>query len=90
MNLYVFRATACALFILAFTSRYTQAAIISGAVTTDGGAVVNLSGLELMSLDHQDVTGDYTSFNVLWDTYDDAGTIWDLNGWRLSSLNIKL
>ena len=61
------------------------AAIISGAVTTDSGAVVNLSGLEWMSFDHQDSTGDYTSLNVLWDTYDDAGTIWDLNGWRLAT-----
>ena len=61
------------------------AAIISGNITTTGGALVNLSGLEWMSFDHMDGTDDYTSLSQQWNTYDDTDTIWALNGWSLAT-----
>lgn len=63
----------------------SSAAIISGNITTNNGALVNLSGLEWMSFDHLDGADDYTSFSQVWNTYDDTNSIWALNGWSLAT-----
>jgi len=60
---------------------YANATVISGNQTTADGKIVNLSGLEWLSFDHEG----YSTLGVSRSAISASDSKWSVNGWRYAS-----